>query len=778
MNKEGSVLSWLDIRPGEGRATSLLLSHSFFMGVSTVFFETAASALFLAHFTGATLPYVYLTASAVSILAGLVYNRLKERVPFAVLMLGTLALLLAMVSLLRLGLGITEALWLFFLLMVAYRLLSILTDLEYWAVATRLYDVRQSKRLFSLIGSGEVTARILGSFSVPVLVLSIGVPNLIWVSAAGLAACVALLVTLFRCFPALAGTSNEGTGAEKSVSSDGSLKSLYRLFQDRYLKLVFALAFVAVLGKYFVDFAFLTQMQTRLHDVERLATFFALFSGVTQAVNLLVRLFVSGKLLGRYGVRVGLLVLPVSHVVLTTAIVVVASVPIPVAVFWLVISNQGLYKTVKHPVDNPSFKVLYQPLPKRKRLAAQIAVEVILTPIAIGLAAAIMLTFRPSGLQSVSFLHYVMLASFGVWIPLAVFTFREYGAALLKALQKRTIDRMSFSFEDEESLQLVRSQLESERAPDVLFALDLLEKAEHRSYDSDLIRLVGHPSADVRRHVLLLIEGRKSTGASKAVARCVERETVPAVRAAALRALCALDDASVEQVVAHLGEDDLVVRRGALIGLLRKPRREALGAVAAVRRLLRSPSPAERTLACEVIAESSWSDSSLVAPVLRDDNPRVRIAALRAAGDVVFRYAPTGEGATGPWEFLAGRTGYVQADAASVFDRVFNGTVASAEEVGCWAHARRRLVALKDMDCRVAYPLKLIARMYRIERLADARELSVDERTLLRKERSAIWESAKSSASWPCSIRSPGPPPWKRWRTRFSSAWTGIHFSS
>ena len=105
--------------------------------------------------------------------------------------------------------------------------------------------------------------------------------------------------------------------------------------------------------------------------------------------------------------------------------------------------------------------------------------------------------------------------------------------------------------------------------------------------------------------------------------------------------------------------------------------------------------------------------------------------------DVVFRYAPTGEGATGPWEFLAGRTGYVQADAASVFDRVFNSTVASAEEVGCWAHARRRLVALKDMDCRVAYPLKLIARMYRIERLADARELSVDERTLLRKERSA-----------------------------------------
>jgi transposase len=95
-----------------------------------------------------------------------------------------------------------------------------------------------------------------------------------------------------------------------------------------------------------------------------------------------------------------------------------------------------------------------------------------------------------------------------------------------------------------------------------------------------------------------------------------------------------------------------------------------------------------------------------------------------------------GEGETGPWEFLAGRTGYVQADAASAFDRVFNGQVASAVEIACWAHGRRRLVDLQDMDCRVAYPLKLIGRLYRIEHLADAKNLSIDQRTSLRKQRS------------------------------------------
>jgi len=104
--------------------------------------------------------------------------------------------------------------------------------------------------------------------------------------------------------------------------------------------------------------------------------------------------------------------------------------------------------------------------------------------------------------------------------------------------------------------------------------------------------------------------------------------------------------------------------------------------------------------------------------------------------DVLFRYTPTGEGATGPWEFLAGRTGYIQADAASVFDRLFNGQVARAIELGCWSHARRKMVALQDMDYRVAYPLKLIARMYRIEHLADARELTPEARAMLRQQRS------------------------------------------
>ena len=62
-------------------------------------------------------------------------------------------------------------------------------------------------------------------------------------------------------------------------------------------------------------------MRTRYVDAQNLATFFALFSGFSQVASLLTRVFVSGRLLSRFGVRTGLTVLPAAHVACTALIV-------------------------------------------------------------------------------------------------------------------------------------------------------------------------------------------------------------------------------------------------------------------------------------------------------------------------------------------------------------------------------------------------------------------------------------------------------------------------
>jgi hypothetical protein len=96
----------------------------------------------------------------------------------------------------------------------------------------------------------------------------------------------------------------------------------------------------------------------------------------------------------------------------------------------------------------------------------------------------------------------------------------------------------------------------------------------------------------------------------------------------------------------------------------------------------------------------------------------------------------TGPGQTGPLEHLRGREGYIQADAASVFDRLSDGQCASGTEVGCWAHGRRKFVKLIASDRRVLYPLELIGKLYKVERAGNARDLPPEAQGEFRRQRS------------------------------------------
>lgn len=89
--------------------------------------------------------------------------------------------------------------------------------------------------------------------------------------------------------------------------------------------------------------------------------------------------------------------------------------------------------------------------------------------------------------------------------------------------------------------------------------------------------------------------------------------------------------------------------------------------------------------------------------------------------DVLFRYTPTGEGPSGPWAFLAGRSGYVQADASNFFDRLFTGRAAIGGGAGLLEPRLLVLGGTRGHGLPRGVRVKLIARLYRIEHLADAR---------------------------------------------------------
>jgi transposase len=89
---------------------------------------------------------------------------------------------------------------------------------------------------------------------------------------------------------------------------------------------------------------------------------------------------------------------------------------------------------------------------------------------------------------------------------------------------------------------------------------------------------------------------------------------------------------------------------------------------------------------------------------------------------VLFRYTSRRK-SDGPREFLRGYTGYIQADAANLYDRLFGDAEGAneddaAKEVGCWAHARRRFfdAQVTDRD-RALIGLGFIKKLYEADRV-------------------------------------------------------------
>ena len=616
------------LEPGESRTAGLMALHSFAMGLATVFFETAASALFVSRFGARALPWVYIAAALVTTAAGAAFEAARARLAFRRLMAALLIVLPVSVVALRTGLALSEAGALVFALLVFYRVLSVLTDLEYWAVAGQLYDVRQAKRLFGVIGTGEVVARIAGAFAVPLLVAGFGVANLLWLSAGALVVCLFLLLAVLGKDAAPA-PRRAGPRAPRPPA-----RGLSALVAFPYLRQLVALAFVGVLAKHFVDFAFLAETRDRTADAAAFASFFGLFSGFTQGLSLLTRLFVSGPVLARFGIRAGLLVLPSAHTLCTIAILGAALWPEPgTLVFALVVGNQALYKVLKHPIDNPCFKVLYQPLSRRERLSAQVTIETLVTPVTTGLAGIVMLLFAASTFDPVAF-AWVLLGTFLLWLATASSTGRSYAAALLRALSGRLVHGEALELGDEASRRAVEEALRSNRSSDVLLALDLLERAAPARAGRALGELVVHAAPEVRRAALRRLEMRGDPSVAGLLAHRLHSEDVPEVRAALLSAFVTLrGPEAAESVARFLADPDAGVRSAALAGLLRIDDRSDSPWPAELLRRAASPVVDDRLDAARVIAASPRGAFDEALRALLDDEDRpVRVQALAAAG--------------------------------------------------------------------------------------------------------------------------------------------------
>jgi transposase len=121
-----------------------------------------------------------------------------------------------------------------------------------------------------------------------------------------------------------------------------------------------------------------------------------------------------------------------------------------------------------------------------------------------------------------------------------------------------------------------------------------------------------------------------------------------------------------------------------------------------------------------------------------------------------FRYTPTWEGKAAR-ALVETRVGWLQADGYAGFDQLFKRAGATAVEVACMAHARRRFVeALEGGDVRAAIAVEKIRKLYRVERAA--RDAGLDPPATLALRQAESKPVLDSLGKWMAEVYHTVPP--------------------
>jgi len=622
------------IRPGETTAVSLSLLQAALLGLPRLFTLTVGSALFLERYPAENLPFVYILISMTLPLVGFLHLYCERHMSFIRLHLGTLAALSVVSSSFVVLLHVTDARWPALALFIWYAAEFHLSNIVLWSTANRMFTVRQGKRLFGLIGSGEILTAIIGGTLTPLLCNKLGTSNLLLFALLGLVGSMLNLALITRVCPEPFRQSAPGRVGDRR-QREGSVTALLR---SRYLRLIFECYALLMAAGFFVNNIFYFQLGQTFSSAAELAAFIGQFFAVFSFLSLVTRAIFSGRLLVRFGILGGLLSSPVALLLSAVFVVGFGSANAAVSlVFWSVILMRLLERLFLGAFGQPAYYTLYQPLSRERRARVQTTAETITGPLAGGITGVVLLLLtKVLGFGAVG-LSAALIPLLIAWIAVCFAATNGFRSALASALKRRGLTGSDLIVSDPTSLKILERGLESHRPQEVLYCLRLLEDAEHPRFRQLLTGLYNHHNEIVRAGVYRIAERHVEREHLQLLKHRLEQEEDPKARAALLCALAAAGGAAVlADIDRFVDDEDPAVRMGAIVALMQHCGEQAYQrAHQVLAELAASPHSAERSLAASIIGELGRVElSSFLMSLLQDADLDVRRAALKSVSAI------------------------------------------------------------------------------------------------------------------------------------------------
>jgi AAA family ATP:ADP antiporter len=367
----------MGIEPGEELMISLLLTQSVFLGIFFGSFDISAHSFFLSVFDEKMMARGYVLSGLAGIILTLLYTWLQTKIQFRNFATANLIFVTLFTLLLWLLLLISPANWVIWLVFIMLGPLNILAMLGFWGTVSRLFTLRQGKRLFGIIDAGLVIGIIISCYAIPILLAVNFKPhNIMLISAGGVLTASIIQMLIGSRFSFERGKSIK----EPEYESEKEKRSFLSVFrQDSYIRTMALFIALSVMTAFFVQYSFMAVTREQYPAEDDMARFLGLFTGSMMIFTLLVKLLVFSYLIKNYGLRICLALSPILIAAFSIFAVTIgllkgytSAAGIGFMLFFMLLAMSRLFsKSLKDSIESPSFKVIYQTIDEKIRYEVQ-----------------------------------------------------------------------------------------------------------------------------------------------------------------------------------------------------------------------------------------------------------------------------------------------------------------------------------------------------------------------------------------------------------------------
>ena len=624
-----------NIKKDERKLVLILFVQFFAVVATSITGGTARDAYFLNLFDRSYLPLMFVAIAITMVIVINIYKRITDgKDIIQVITLGgvvfAVILLLIQISLTRLftmfsageSIAALPEKWLIPFLFVFMEVIVSLSILQFWMLAGEIFDARQAKRLFSILGAGGSVAGMLAGYSLKPFVKTFGSEKLLYLTI--------FFILLYVFMGLLIKNHRAPSDHNKTIKSqkDESKKKKTKFKFDPYLKSIAVLIGLAAFISKIIDYQFkMTAVQTfPLQD--DLVSFFGTYYMATGAATIIMQFFITGVVLARFGILAGLLFLPISLAFGSSGFLMI---PILVSVFLAKFSDQ----VFKFSINNASQEILWLPVPKERKKQAKPVIDSAIRATlegVVGIIIFVLVQFKFVPTDKLNLLSILALIGIIAWVWNSFRLKNGYVKTLMNAIEKRqlNLEDVEFDVTDSHIVQTIEKTLTDENEFKQLFGIDLIKTMPLAPWKDTLTNLFKNGTPNVKRAILEIAKDKPDIIINQDIieaAKQSEEIRPEAIAVAGDRKLTIISD-DLQQ---NITQNDLMVRSASACSLM-KMNDHVEEAEAVIQKLLSSSDVNEIKIALQFLDKPMGIlDDKKLVDFLQHKSPDIREESLKIA---------------------------------------------------------------------------------------------------------------------------------------------------